>query len=43
MFAIDQIEALKESKGIMTIGRMTGYGVEIFALDIYFLTEALKS
>ena len=43
MFAIDQVDIIKENKGIMMISRLTAYGVEIFALDMYFLTEAFKN
>lgn len=34
---------MKEHKSIMTISRVTSFGVENLALDVYFLTEALKS
>lgn len=42
MFSVEDIEGIKQGKRILTISAFTKLGVENLALDLYFLTEAIK-
>jgi hypothetical protein len=41
LFAVEELDVLKENKKLLTISYVTKMGLEQFALDLYFLTEGM--